>query len=172
MNLWNKKVYDVVFRLCGCACGHGYLKREEEIELPQPKYVETKKNKTKAQMKPELKDVKLKKAKKLSSKSALSDSFKRSQPKAGEVTPAVEPQPAAELVYIPGLPEVKNKVKKRTRKTSSSESDSSLGITLNPVVSPFLSRYLTVQICPSVVKLNQAGKPVVVVMIAVVRPAD
>ena len=79
MNLWNKKVYDILFRLCGCKCGHGYLKHEEEIILPPPKPVQLKKTLTKAQLKPELKDVKLKKAKKLSSKSALSESFKRHQ---------------------------------------------------------------------------------------------
>ena len=63
MNLWNKKVYDILFRLCGCKCGHGYLKHEEEIILPPPKQLQLKKTSTKAQLKPELKDVKLKKAK-------------------------------------------------------------------------------------------------------------
>ena len=47
--------------------------------MPPPKPVQLKKTAAKAQLKPELKDAKLKKAKKLSSKSAMSESFKRHQ---------------------------------------------------------------------------------------------
>lgn len=132
-------MYDVIFRLCGCHCGHGYLKlEEEEEELPPP--IVSKKKQTKAQLRPELKDVKLKKAKKLSSKSALSDSFKRSQTKTSEAALPIEP-PTAE-VYIPGLPEpnaTKNKTKKRLRK--SSEIDCENSVLLDPGVMPFVPRY-------------------------------
>lgn len=150
MNLWNKKVYDILFRLCGCKCGHGYLKHEEDIILPPPKPIQLKKTSTKAQLKPELKDVKLKKAKKLSSKSALSESFKRHQEgkkEMGSVEKETSPQAEVSLlqavtaaeVYIPGLV-TKNKTKKKVRKSSLESDCSTPPSILNPGVKPFVPR--------------------------------
>ena len=150
MNLWNKKVYDVIFRLCGCNCGHGFLKLEEEVQLRGPKQV-PKKNITKAQLKPELKDVKIKKAKKLSSKSALSESFKRHQEVKNEKepTPEVMPPPTTE-VYIPGLLPAKTKTKKKLRKTSVDDNDiATTPSGLNPGVMPFVPRYRIIEETPS-----------------------
>ena len=147
MNLWNRKVYDILFRLLACKCGHGYLKHEEEIILPPPKPVQLKKTSAKAQLKPELKDAKLKKAKKLSSKSALSESFKRHQEAKKETGGAdgngvsFEVEVINSVAYIPGLATKAVKSKKKSRK-SSLENDSSITspMTLNPVVRPFIPR--------------------------------
>ena len=148
MNLWNKKVYDILFRLCGCKCGHGYLKHEEEIILPPPKPVQLKKTLSKAQLKPELKDVKLKKAKKLSSKSALSESFKRHQEVKKEMggaekesSPEVSVAPITAEVYIPGLVTNKNKTRKKVRKSSLESDCSTPPMILNPGVKPFVPRF-------------------------------
>ena len=149
MNLWNKKVYDILFRLCGCKCGHGFLKHEEEIILPPPKQLQLKKTSTKAQLKPELKDVKLKKAKKLSSKSALSESFKRHQELKKEMGAEKENSEQAEEatnviaeVYIPGLV-TKTKTRNKKARKSSLESDCSTPppVILNPGVEPFVPRF-------------------------------
>ena len=149
MNLWNKKVYDILFRLCGCKCGHGYLKHEEDIILPPPKPIQLKKTSTKAQLKPELKDAKLKKAKKLSSKSALSESFKRHQEGKKEVGAEKESNQQTEVslpptnltaeVYIPGLV-TKNKIRKKVRKSSLESDCSTPPVILNPGVKPFVPR--------------------------------
>ena len=144
MNLWNRKVYDILFRLLACKCGHGYLKHEEEIILPPPKPVQLKKTAAKAQLKPELKDAKLKKAKKLSSKSALSESFKRHQEAKKETGGAdgngvsFEVEVINSVAYIPGLAV---KSKKKSRK-SSLENDTSITspVILNPSVRPFIPR--------------------------------
>ena len=145
MNLWNKKVYDILFRLCACKCGHGYLKHEEEIILPPPRPLQLKKTLSKAQLKPELKDVKLKKAKKLSSKSALSESFKRHQEGKKEMgaeketSPEVSVPTATAEVYIPGLV-TKNKTKKKVRRSSLESDCSTPPVILNPGVKPFVPR--------------------------------
>ena len=147
MNLWNRKVYDILFRLLACKCGHGYLKLEEEIILPPPKPVQLKKTAAKAQLKPELKDAKLKKAKKLSSKSSLSESFKRHQEAKKETGGAdgngvsSEVEVINSVAYIPGLATTAVKSKKKSRK-SSLENDSSITspMTLNPGVRPFIPR--------------------------------
>ena len=147
MNLWNRKVYDILFRLLACKCGHGYLKHEEEITLPPPKPVQLKKTAAKTQLKPELKDAKLKKAKKLSSKSAMSESFKRHQEAKKETGGADENGVSFEVevinsvAYIPGLATTTVKSKKKSRK-SSLENDSSITspVILNPSVRPFIPR--------------------------------
>ena len=77
--------------------------------MPAPKPVQLKKTAAKTQLKPELKDAKLKKAKKLSSKSSLSESFKRHQEAKKETGGADENGVSFEVevinsvAYIPGL---------------------------------------------------------------------
>ena len=63
-HLWNrkKKVYDLIFRLCSCNCGHGFLTREEEMTTGQTKPNQVKKSRCKvASLKPELKNEMVKK---------------------------------------------------------------------------------------------------------------
>ena len=54
------QVYDLIFRLCSCNCGHGFLTREEDLD-PLTKTATVKKSKSKVALKPELKNDMVKK---------------------------------------------------------------------------------------------------------------
>ena len=57
--MWNYRGYDLIYKLCGCPCGHGHVRKlleaeqpEEAARLPEPK--EERKKKKSANLKPKL----------------------------------------------------------------------------------------------------------------------
>ena len=58
-SVWNYRGYDLIYKLCGCLCGHGHVRKLLEAEQPeeaaqQPEPREERKKKKSANLKPKL----------------------------------------------------------------------------------------------------------------------